>query len=655
MRRPRSHRLEDESWIAFQHAMPLEWVVRRQYPDYALDVHVQLFENEVITPFLFFAQLKGTDANPRAEDTFSYSFQTGHLRHYLELPFPVMLAVYSSQQQRIRFEWVHDIYREADLDQRGRWHLQQTVTVSVRRDLASTSQKDLAREVKRYVYAMGDSPPQVRPFTLAFSSSYSSEDADSQFEGLRRCLSRWPFLRLVRHDAADGSISLLKEPSRLEYTVTEPQSVPLEEELSSEETWRRLSPTVLLGIALLLHAGGWSNEALDIVSFVITSAVTLPESSRFLVSAPALAELFALQGREAQALVLAEKLLDQGEWSPATMLFGVIVFSANPGYFEQPYRRLMGRMLDSPPDERCLGALHYNMGSSLYREGQFRLALKHYRLAGRSNPAYHQRPFWLNSVAHCLALLERFRVVETIYRGMLDDGCAGTHDTGRLGVALLYQGRLEEASVGLGEYLSSTDRPLAECVLHMWQVALIVAELGEKDFARHSIAARRVAKRLEDLPPESREEEARKAIELDPLCGAAWLVYAQESAADEVELFMRWFMAAMLLPSCEDVWMNAVGLLFHIVAADPSLQPDDVLAQLSDLLFAALRVAVGNFGPGFTDAVASRYGDPETCGKVSRLLAEFAGKAEHLFGSDSESPFHVECLDGSIKDAPLDG
>ena len=59
--RSRSHVIEEESRRAFNRAIPAEWVVRPQNPDYGLDKQVQIFKDNQATPFFFFVQLKSSD------------------------------------------------------------------------------------------------------------------------------------------------------------------------------------------------------------------------------------------------------------------------------------------------------------------------------------------------------------------------------------------------------------------------------------------------------------------------------------------------------------------------------------------------------------------------------------------------------------------
>jgi hypothetical protein len=43
--RPRSHRIEDQSRIAFERLLPPEWVYRRLCPDYGIDGAVEIFDD----------------------------------------------------------------------------------------------------------------------------------------------------------------------------------------------------------------------------------------------------------------------------------------------------------------------------------------------------------------------------------------------------------------------------------------------------------------------------------------------------------------------------------------------------------------------------------------------------------------------------------
>lgn len=54
-KRPRSLRLEDESWRLLSNFIPSQWVLRKPQPDYGIDGEVEIFdESGSSTGLLFF-------------------------------------------------------------------------------------------------------------------------------------------------------------------------------------------------------------------------------------------------------------------------------------------------------------------------------------------------------------------------------------------------------------------------------------------------------------------------------------------------------------------------------------------------------------------------------------------------------------------------
>ncbi len=54
-KRPRSHQLEDESWMPLSNSITNQWVLRKPQPDYGIDGEVEIFdESGSSTGLLFF-------------------------------------------------------------------------------------------------------------------------------------------------------------------------------------------------------------------------------------------------------------------------------------------------------------------------------------------------------------------------------------------------------------------------------------------------------------------------------------------------------------------------------------------------------------------------------------------------------------------------
>ena len=87
--RSRSHVLEEISRRAFENIIPPEWLVRTQFPDYGLDIQVQIFSDEKATPYYFYVQLKATDTIREEGSLPSFRFKTERLIQYIEcIEFP---------------------------------------------------------------------------------------------------------------------------------------------------------------------------------------------------------------------------------------------------------------------------------------------------------------------------------------------------------------------------------------------------------------------------------------------------------------------------------------------------------------------------------------------------------------------------------------
>lgn len=484
---------------------------------------------------------------------------------------------------------------------------------------------------------------------IGLESDYQDDVRSQQLSMLRRFLSQFDYISVVGGGVVDATLIIHNNPSSLEMRVVGSEKLPLEEELISEEGWFRLWPSVLLWIALLLYGSGRTESALDIVASVVKFADQLPDSAVSLLCQPSLAKLFAEQHREVEALALAERLVEMGCYNEATTLAGVIVYSHRQPFHEQQYRRLIGRMLELPHDARPKAGLHYNMGSTLFRSGELRLAIRHYHLAVRAFPDYLNRPHLMQGLAHVLFHAGRYRMAETLCRRLVASGHCCPTDHVLLSKALLYQGRLREAQDALGKCPISDGRPPIGYVFQGWLFACIEGELGHCDFHRDRDLAEEALASFA-LPCSEHVESIQAALRADPLNAKAWFLRAEvtgDSDCDDSSVYSM--VAAILLADNAEAWAIAVARMwksFHDTQDNYDDSGKEVLAQV---LMAALLQGRTLVGDSFTEIAARPYAchGSDAQEKVRQAFTMLVEKAEHIFIFEDSDAFYVDEEDGA--------
>ena len=95
-KRPKQHRLEDNSRIRFQEVLPEMWVYRDKDKDYGIDAEVELFDNdENAQGLVFWVQLKATESKEKSS-ILSIDLEIDTLKYYKSLEIPVLLVRYSN-------------------------------------------------------------------------------------------------------------------------------------------------------------------------------------------------------------------------------------------------------------------------------------------------------------------------------------------------------------------------------------------------------------------------------------------------------------------------------------------------------------------------------------------------------------------------------
>ena len=148
MKRPKQHLLETESITYVQTVLPTRWIVRRQDPDYGIDLTVQIVteEGEVTGDYLNL-QVKSTGRPVKKKgNSLKWVIETRLLKHLMELWLPAIVVVYDAANKRANWLYIQKYVYEEFTPQNPRWETKKKVTILIPNDqVLSRCEGDFAK------------------------------------------------------------------------------------------------------------------------------------------------------------------------------------------------------------------------------------------------------------------------------------------------------------------------------------------------------------------------------------------------------------------------------------------------------------------------------------------------------------------------------
>lgn len=118
-KRNNSHIIGDSAARIIEASLiPQEWIINPQTSDYGLDMLVEIVKDNETTGKMFFIQAKGSDTLSN-NGTIHFPFSIERLRDYKRLSLPVLLVVYSRQENLFWGKWIHSLYDLLSPEQQG--------------------------------------------------------------------------------------------------------------------------------------------------------------------------------------------------------------------------------------------------------------------------------------------------------------------------------------------------------------------------------------------------------------------------------------------------------------------------------------------------------------------------------------------------------
>jgi len=106
-KRSRSHELETESRIAFEAALPSNWVFRPIVPDYGIDGSVEIFDEKgEATGSQFLVQLKASASWGKKR---RLRLKRSTFDYLIEQPHPCIIALFDATTKQLRYQWLEGV------------------------------------------------------------------------------------------------------------------------------------------------------------------------------------------------------------------------------------------------------------------------------------------------------------------------------------------------------------------------------------------------------------------------------------------------------------------------------------------------------------------------------------------------------------------
>ena len=595
MKRTDSHILEDESRRKFEEALPRNWVTRKQDPDYGYDYDVQIFDNEIPTPFHFYVQLKATEVEKISKKGTPLSFETKYFKLYAQGPFPVMICLYIKSIDKLFYVWVDDYLNKLDLKSYKDINIQKYKTIYLKKELINKKHGQLEMEVRRLNYVRNPNFLADDTFDIHL---YITPKPTKNKELFKKIFLYFygkyniRFFRLLQSENIEKAnliLNLKKQVSKIKY---DGESLDIPIKLGDE----KIFPSLAISLGVLLLQSGYSNNAADLILKSLSNEITVLDENYIFTTSAFISNILHKGNKSMYILELSNCLKQSGKINAAGWLansgnFIVSLDESVDKLYKSKYVEFNESLLllYKSDTEKSIG--YYNMANVLSRSlDEFRKAIRYYFNARRYAPEYEKRSYWWAELGGCFFHINKFKLSEDFYRRSVELGEETIPAQALKADAILYQGRYSEAAKEFESYLEDKDYREYEFILK-YLISIFLSRYF-KDKPRKIKEAEQITDdAIKNFIKTGNKKETirrlREAIDLDPLCGSAWYNYAVSVCNDKKEeRFLEWVITSILQPWNLESWTNALCLMIF----------DNIMVEDTTLFCSFASQAVDNFG-----------------------------------------------------------
>jgi tetratricopeptide (TPR) repeat protein len=633
--RPEQHLLEKNSRLAFETALPREWVVRRIEDDYGLDSTVEIFTDGGQTTGLFFnAQLKSTNEPTLEKAWGAIRFDRAHADYYRSLALPVLIALYHAPTRALFVRWFHAYNPHVAV--KG---IADTKTIRFQFYEEDRFDPDTASVIEAGLRGFLKFRSSNLPLPLGLSVARDPEaeaetvlDASDVRLALRRSLKSVAHLVQVEpHEPRPDDPAVFVGSGRSVISLGDVASVTADHPPTEELNTDVYAADLGLALSMALSYVGQANLASQI------GAATAEDSSLIVNAdvALTLAETMFRAQRVREAIKLADKLDESDDED--RRFAGQLMLTAElaQGRRLSDDERRTALEAAEARFKRCLArddgtgaaAAAYSLGNLYRRFANDSQAIKWLEIAAEGDPGYLDRGYFHSDLAGPLFESGEYEKAASHYDRAIRLGKSGLY-LALHADALLHTGRYEEALTRFDEYLASAPGlEGAEWRLKRAVLPLLIERSGAHQERRANQALALVEDLdLETLPASelgNARDQCEEALALDACCAEAWfrlailLMAESEDITDAVRSCT--LAAAVLHRDLPSPWVKA-GVL----------TPPDDEERLLDICYSGFRFA----GPEFAQQIGEAFQSGEAFVKdrprlMSLLEQALAAVDEH--------------------------
>jgi len=175
---------------------------------------------------------------------------------------------------------------------------------------------------------------------------------------------------------------------------------------------------ILLIISFYFLVIGDLKSAVSVLKYITPKCLDfIKEQKYFYLFLP---ETFSSSKNTADALDIAEQLLDMGEFEYSARLASSCIYDYPGSYVQRRrYRNILFECIKNSGNQEERGIYHYNLANSFRSDKNYRKALIHYRLARKDIPDYLNRWYWWRELGSVLFLTNHYKWASNAYENAL--------------------------------------------------------------------------------------------------------------------------------------------------------------------------------------------------------------------------------------------
>lgn len=590
--RPRSHRLESESRLAFATAATSHHVFRELDPDYGLDGELEEFDTDGrATGLKFNVQLKATD-RAQTNDGIVVTLPTKQLDYYRSLTTPTLMVLYSANDKSLFARWTHqfDPYYEGGGPKsvRFRWSPSDRWTDHTLEHLWADT-----RAFRRLRSAFNPLPATL--WIEPFGDGVLGLTTSRLLHALRAATSSRPDLvdNVARGPAPPGFARLFVAEHALTVDLARVAgaTLHLDQSYDAGPAASNISNDAVILLALSLERLGQDVAAARLASafFAASSLAGMAEV------AGTLAAVFRRSGLVRESIELAQTLDSQVIGMGAAFTLPAIATARVLGQSDALFviaasKDRSNRQMEAG-QAREAAAEVFTLACFYRSRTDFESANTAFEEVLRIDPTYADFPHFWYYCAGSRFMIGNYEGAATAYRQALDGGYTHTRLKALLADSLIWSGDYRSALQLLKEFNIAHPEPRnAEYRLkERFLSQLVAGPLADAGRNPEDASNRMVACQADSSGPPSREA-TEEILRLDPLCGYAWFSLGVHFLASDGASARECFIAS----ACVDPTNGRAWAGLAMFAHDTG--DDDLLA---DCAIAGNRLA----GAGLVDVL----------------------------------------------------